>query len=364
MTAHTAPKRNGLAPLELVMVLPIVWLLFICVLYVGWSAMIAFQNETLCRNAAWKQRTEGESDARPFVFADSEAGRIDERRSEPIKTGLILDRWNKKAEARHIVLARTWDYRDVPLDKSQLFRQEPVPRLMSSDNISQALNLENLVTGFAKKFLEFGVDAIKSSIEKEWGFDFEQSKSKFEADADQAKKEMDEAEKEATGGGSVSLESVESLAQSSKADENKLKGELDAIPSRHGVNLASLAIERMDGYDEENSKDSKTAFDNAFAKERRAHEERQKELEKEYEEYVKENAESETVKTKEEFMEEKRNSETGAQETNRLVVENTKLMHDYWKAKSDAENADEMINSMKQMQDYKPSFLDVEGYYD
>ena len=391
--------RRGVAPLELIMVLPIMWLLFICVLYVGWSAMIAFQNESICRNAAWKQRTEPGSDVRPFVFGDATAGRIEKERTEPIKTGLILDRWKQTAKAKHVIIAHTWDFKDVPLDKSQMYRQDPVPNLLALDNVLKTIKdlPQTIIAEIQKEFGKLAQDAIERFL-KPHGFDRANIEKKVAQKKNEQETRKDNINKE------VDLNKAMQHETKKKQEATNHKSKLDAIPDRGDIDLAALADQRMDEVTrlieihkkhiekvfsglkflgankireslQDKVGEPERYFEIAFSKEINAHEAKLRKLNEEFDDNLAklreknpEMSDEEILgksvdEARKEFMEEKKKEETREERTNRLVSENLKTMREYWLAKNEAENARKMIESVEATQDYNPTF-NTSNYYD
>jgi len=112
--------RCGIAPLEFVMALPLLFLLFICVTWLGFS--VIGQTEVLveARNKAWKRRFEDVS-KNPLHFPilptyDQDSDYVTEKATKRIRISPIFDRV-PGPEASHTILAGSWDYASMPFDK-------------------------------------------------------------------------------------------------------------------------------------------------------------------------------------------------------------------------------------------------------
>ena len=374
--------RRGVAPLELVMVLPIIWLLFICALYVGWAAMITFQNESICRNTAWKQRTEPGSDVRPFMFGDATAGLIEEERTEPIKTGLILDRWKHTAKAKHVILARTWDFQDLekfsngPWNKSQLYSHQPFLQLLNGDNLLDLKSIfDDLKGKIIKAFSDFARTQIEEYLKKKTGkYDPSAIKDRVkeaEQDADNATENLPQ---EATKDGKpVTVEKMKDEEKKYRRKAKELEAKLNDIPDHGGIDLARLTKDRetnltglslFDLYELSQAPDTKSAFRILFKREIENHSKHLEELAKEY---ATAQVHLPDTMTLEDYIAGKQKNETPQQKQNRLVFENKEMMSEYLETLHLIANTQKTIKAMEETEKYKekPDFgINKNTYYD
>ena len=143
-------NRKGLAPLEVILVLPVVAFLLVLIFYVAISCMQKYELVSLCRTQAWKARYHQRS---PYHHQSSsiEAGKrknlkvatahkptapfqirlgageiVSHGDGSQVNTGLFFDTWNtvklqnkerQNIESKHVVLAYTWDHDEVNMDK-------------------------------------------------------------------------------------------------------------------------------------------------------------------------------------------------------------------------------------------------------
>ena len=124
------PVRRGIAPLEFVMVMPILVFLFCLILYACRCCMISSTGIVATRNAAWKERFRDIGNNR-FSLADASAfGKVTKKQSKPIKTGLYFDTMKHQATANTILITGTWDskhtnshiYMDISVDTGVLMQ--------------------------------------------------------------------------------------------------------------------------------------------------------------------------------------------------------------------------------------------------
>ena len=118
-TVHLQPylpplcSPRGVASLELVLALPVLVLVFLCILWVGGISFRQAQVTVAARDAAWRQRGET-SGAAPFRFG--EAGRLaSAERSAQFVVSPVF-RSFPSARSRHTVLVNAWDYRQIDLN--------------------------------------------------------------------------------------------------------------------------------------------------------------------------------------------------------------------------------------------------------
>jgi len=107
--------KNGIAQLELVLVLPILLLLFIVLLWMGMAGSQQAEVSVVARFKAWDQRNVQK--ANPFDFKDVEQGKVAGSEESPVKLSPIMDGW-ASPQSKHVLLAGAWQSPHVDLNNS------------------------------------------------------------------------------------------------------------------------------------------------------------------------------------------------------------------------------------------------------
>lgn len=120
-------NRNGIAPLELVIVLPLLVTLLVLLNFVAAASMqqMAFANQT--RHETWQKRHEGSpAGVKPLVL-ESPQGQLEKTATSTVKTGLFFDKWKLGMNSHHTVFPDTWDYRTTTTKNSTVAMATPSP---------------------------------------------------------------------------------------------------------------------------------------------------------------------------------------------------------------------------------------------
>ncbi len=104
--------RAGTAPLEFVMVLPVILFVLAAILWVGVAMNTQAELTVETRNDAWKRRDGGPSED---AFHFDRQNRIESRMERPVEFLRIFSGF-APASARHAVLAGSWDHLQVPMN--------------------------------------------------------------------------------------------------------------------------------------------------------------------------------------------------------------------------------------------------------
>lgn len=171
-------NRRGIAPLEFVMVMPILVFLFCLILYVCHSSIITSGVVVSTRNDAWKERYRDIGNNR-FNLANASAfGKVTKEKKKPIKTGLYFDSMKHQATANTILITGSWDskhsnshiYADISVDTDVLRQRiNQVAQMINSMQpvspalISQITDLQNK----ADSALHQALSATKDHVTKE-----------------------------------------------------------------------------------------------------------------------------------------------------------------------------------------------------
>ena len=168
--------RRGIAPLELMMVLPIILLLFVCVIFTAVSMMTTCETDVLCRNKTWKTRIGSDDATKPFRFSESANPASTTTLLQKIYSGTGMDKLGYSAQSDHLIYCGAWDYHRVDLDHSSFFRRSPVAVLCASSGANEILSLGNSMTfdGFQSLFNSafgqfksmYGIAEIESAMEE------------------------------------------------------------------------------------------------------------------------------------------------------------------------------------------------------
>ena len=118
--------RYGLAPLEMILVLPVVVFLLVMIYYVAASGMQKHDLVSACRNDAWDGRYQSNAryrpqNLKPFVPAFPNGNISASVDNKPVKTGFYFDLWKQTANTKHLVLAKTWDHENEKLNRHPVF---------------------------------------------------------------------------------------------------------------------------------------------------------------------------------------------------------------------------------------------------
>jgi len=141
-----ASRRAGTAPIEFVLVLPL--LLFLCVgLFLMARATIAKEAAaTQARRAAWGKQSQADAGDVLRLNHDPMRSRVAAVTEIPVSGGSLFPTANFKAESRSAVIGHVWDHRDIRFDRVSDFQfHESVLRLI----------LKNLDFGLLKSLMEF-----------------------------------------------------------------------------------------------------------------------------------------------------------------------------------------------------------------
>ena len=119
--------RRGVAPLEVILALPVIAFLFVMIFYVAKSSLQKAELVSRCRNQSWEERYQSNrANIRSLAVYNTtspENGVIENRKQESIQTGLFFDKWQQDTATKHRVLAQSWDYQVVHLDSHPIYAQ-------------------------------------------------------------------------------------------------------------------------------------------------------------------------------------------------------------------------------------------------
>ncbi len=125
MTFHSRIKCKGLAPLEMLLVFPLLVTMLVLIFFTAKVSLHHLYLDNEVRHETWKVRDSLSTPlkgVRPLCFGkiDSNAtaetdpqGDMDieeKEKNTDIKTGLIFDKWNLKSEQKHTLFVDTWDF--------------------------------------------------------------------------------------------------------------------------------------------------------------------------------------------------------------------------------------------------------------
>lgn len=119
-------SRRGIATLEFAMALPVLLLLMVGITWLGFSVIGEAEVLITARNKAWKQRFDDKA-KRPLMFPSglniaknpfysTDADYVTAQDSKKVNVSPIFSRV-PGPDASHTILAGSWDYRAMPLDK-------------------------------------------------------------------------------------------------------------------------------------------------------------------------------------------------------------------------------------------------------
>jgi len=165
MSKSCYTNRKGLAPLEMILALPVIVFLFVLIFYVAASCMQKYELVSLCRTHAWDKRyydseknsppvpppnlkvtTKVDKPATPFQLNLRAGEIVSSGNGSQVKTDLIFDRlWNQKIESQHVVLARTWDHEEVKMDRSVLQIEKVLSMNAKTNFLSQWSKVKNML---------------------------------------------------------------------------------------------------------------------------------------------------------------------------------------------------------------------------
>jgi hypothetical protein len=121
-TKYRHNRRRGLATLEFAMSLPILLLLVVGIVWLGFAVAGQSQVTVEARNNAWRLRHGGSADTpqsgkvageQPFVFLSNAS--ITEKADATVKVSPIYDSWSQPKSA-HTVLGGSWDFTSIDLN--------------------------------------------------------------------------------------------------------------------------------------------------------------------------------------------------------------------------------------------------------
>jgi hypothetical protein len=134
--------RRGSAALELVMVLPIILTFLFILIWLGLAEMTEVEVVGEARNAAWKKRHTGPADDALRFERD---GVVEENASRKVEFAPMFDRM-APAESRHVLLAGSWDFTQLPLD------DQPNWSVYARMTRQGASDIGNMFSGFEDLF--------------------------------------------------------------------------------------------------------------------------------------------------------------------------------------------------------------------
>ncbi|MDC0936627.1 pilus assembly protein [Pirellulales bacterium] len=109
-------RRNGIAPIEFILSLPILMILFAMIYTIGMRAIEQSQVTKAVRDLAWRQRTEiegSETDSEPFAFENGLSGSMEAEEEKELRVFRRLG-GERISRDRTVLIAGTWDYVQVP----------------------------------------------------------------------------------------------------------------------------------------------------------------------------------------------------------------------------------------------------------
>lgn len=114
-------RRRGMAPLELIMVLPVILGFLIAILWLGVAMNTQAVVVVKARHDAWDKRHDGAPDD-ALKFSSDQA--VDVTASQKIQ---FMERFQgiSDAKSRHVVLGGAWDYRQLPLNSQPNWKVYP-----------------------------------------------------------------------------------------------------------------------------------------------------------------------------------------------------------------------------------------------
>jgi hypothetical protein len=141
-------NRRGVAPLEVVMILPLLVLFFVFIFYLASNARQHVEHLFSCRNDVWSQRyTSAAPPSTPYLFPANNAQiaseYISQESTKIIKTGTWFDKHASQKESfahAYVLTGKTWDY--------QVVESNSLPNYYKKPFINIPTNLQSL--GFVK----------------------------------------------------------------------------------------------------------------------------------------------------------------------------------------------------------------------
>jgi hypothetical protein len=168
-----ANSRRGIAPIEFAMSLPILLLLIVGIVWLGFIIVGQSQVIVQARTNAWSHRFENRSDA-PLEFPtsigsganplyDAEKDHATERVTKEVHVSRVYDHF-ATPKSSHTVLAGSWDHRALPFDGFPEF--ELMVKTMGRGGIGNVQQILNDIFNLSSK-LKNSFDSIESTIENQ-----------------------------------------------------------------------------------------------------------------------------------------------------------------------------------------------------
>jgi len=112
--------RGGIAPLEVLLVLPVLILLWLVIFQIGFCYIRQAEVTVTARSSAWRQRAKEKGE--PFTFENQGSqGRIEKTSTGSVKISGISAAF-PDARSRHTVMAGTWSHPDIDLNEQPNFQ--------------------------------------------------------------------------------------------------------------------------------------------------------------------------------------------------------------------------------------------------
>ncbi len=110
---HLRQRRRAVAPLELALCLPVLLVLIISIVWLGFSVVGQSAVAVQARQAAWKKRFDARGTALLFLKDDF----VTEKAVGKVEVTPLLDDMSPPTSS-HDVMIGTWDYHELALDKA------------------------------------------------------------------------------------------------------------------------------------------------------------------------------------------------------------------------------------------------------
>ncbi|HEY1064722.1 MAG TPA: TadE/TadG family type IV pilus assembly protein [Pirellulales bacterium] len=217
--SETRPARRGEAPLEFVMVLPLIVFFLGGILWMGFFMDAHSRVAVRARHAAWKHRDEpGSGPAYRFRAEDP----VEEDASESVKFSIFTNL--PPARSRHAVLVGAWDHRRSPLDSQPNWKlYTTLTTEAGRGAVQQALAQLNVVSGGLPDVAQLINEQVRGIEEKlsfiqQSGFD-RQAQREAAAERDRQRRRADDLGRESAElGGQIERE-----RQAQKLADERLK---------------------------------------------------------------------------------------------------------------------------------------------
>ena len=154
-------RRRGLAPLELIMFLPLLTLIIALILYIGKTTITQLEFANTLRNETWNYRNTSElskntilhqedltkTDVNVLNYEKSVQGEIGSNEmSETIKTSLIYDKWQHSTNSIHQIYDGSWDEGSANVEQNKIYTRRTKGQISSDPDIGNLSDIWSIPT--------------------------------------------------------------------------------------------------------------------------------------------------------------------------------------------------------------------------